>query len=123
MFHIVVLIIIDENKRIQVKLKLVKKMGPLKIEIPCIDGFGSCTYEDICKLLPPDNNGCSEFFKENSIPCSCPFPRGDYSAQNLQVDISLPAKPPGGLFLLIVFYKIFIKKDCIVKIKMFFFYR
>lgn len=90
-------------------------MGPLKIEIPCIDGFGSCSYEDICKLLPPDNNGCSEFFKENSIPCSCPFPRGDYSAQNLQVDISLPAKPPGGLLLLMVI--IFYKKKGIVLCK------
>ena len=33
-------------------LKLIKLVGPVKIEIPCIDGVGSCTYEDVCSMLP-----------------------------------------------------------------------
>ena len=80
-----------------------KKVGPMKLELPCIDGFGSCTYENICALLPPNNNGCSDFFRQNSIPCSCPFPHGDYSAQNLQIDVNIPVKPPGGIILTEIF--------------------
>lgn len=81
-------------------LKLIKIVGPFKVEIPCIENFGSCTYNDVCSLLPtPDQ--CPPFFLEHKIPCTCPFPAGDYSATNVQVELDLPAKVPPGEYLLL----------------------
>lgn len=76
-------------------LKLIKIVGPFKVEIPCINNFGSCTYSDVCAMLPiPDD--CPPFFKERSIPCSCPFPSGDYSASDVEIEVILPDKVPPG---------------------------
>ena len=48
-----------------------KKKVLFWVEIPCVDGVGSCTYDDACAMLskikcPPD-------FKKYGIPCQCPI--------------------------------------------------
>jgi hypothetical protein len=72
-------------------LKIIKIIGPVKFEIPCVDNFGSCTYpgicfilillylnivvyklfylkfQDVCAMLPPSDQ-CPPFFKEYNIP-------------------------------------------------------
>lgn len=81
-------------------LKLIKVVGPFKVEIPCIDNFGSCTYNDVCAMLPtPDN--CPAFFKAHSIPCTCPFPAGAYSASNVEIEIDIDQKIPPGEYMVI----------------------
>jgi len=87
----------DVKGPLTVALKMLKKVGPVEVEIPCVDNFGSCTYSDVCQLLPPASD-CPAFFKEHSIPCNCPFPMGEYSAQNLDLEIDVPAKIPGGQY-------------------------
>ena len=82
-------------------LKIIKIVGPFKVEIPCIDNFGSCTYSDVCSMLPtPDN--CPSFFKEHDIPCSCPFPNGEYNAQNVQISVDTAQKIPTGEYNILI---------------------
>lgn len=45
--------------------------------LPCIDNVGSCTYDDLCALIPPQTE-CSPPFSTYHIPCQCPFPAGTY---------------------------------------------
>lgn len=52
------------------QLKIYKIIGPLKLEIPCVDNVGSCNYADVCTLLPLPTD-CPSMFKEQGIPCSC----------------------------------------------------
>lgn len=80
-------------------LKLIKQVGPFKVEIPCVDNFGSCTYSDVCAMLPSPSD-CPAFFKEHSIPCTCPFPAGDYKGDNITVEIDTPSKIPSGEYIL-----------------------
>lgn len=81
-------------------LKIIKIVGPFKIEIPCIDNVGSCTYNNVCTMLPePDN--CPAFFKEHQIPCACPFPSGEYSIKNVLLAIETSQKIPNGEYNII----------------------
>ncbi|KAH9495233.1 Ganglioside GM2 activator [Bulinus truncatus] len=48
-----------------------KKMGFLWIEIPCIHGLGSCTYNNLCQRLAGVT--CPQPFVDNKVPCKCPF--------------------------------------------------
>ena len=44
-----------------------------------------------------------DYFKEHNLPCSCPFSAGEYSAQNLSLDIDLDFKIPAGETKLLLF--------------------
>ncbi len=37
---------------------MTKVVGPIKIPIPCVSNLGSCTYNDVCQLLPKSNDDC-----------------------------------------------------------------
>jgi ganglioside GM2 activator len=76
-------------------LKLIKLIGPVKFEVPCIDNFGSCTYKDVCVYLPHPSD-CPQYFKDHNIPCSCPFASGDYTATNIEIQLNVPKVPSGG---------------------------
>ncbi len=43
---------------LSVSLKIIKIIGHFKLEVPCVDNFGSCKYEDLCSLIYPNNDGC-----------------------------------------------------------------
>ena len=36
-------------------------------DMPCVAGFGSCTFDDVCKMLTPP---CAANFIQNKIPCT-----------------------------------------------------
>lgn len=100
---------------------MIKIIGKFKFEVPCIDGIGSCTYDDVCSRLPKNNEDCPGFyqyfsfkklkkywsfkflskdvFKQQGIPCSCPFPQGIYKTTGLSLDVELKVKPPKGIFI------------------------
>ena len=60
-----------------------------------MDNFGSCTYSDICQMLPsPDK--CPNYFIQNNIPCNCPFPLGTYNIKSLQIQLPNFPIPSGG---------------------------
>lgn len=59
--------------------------------IPCVDGFGSCTYEDLCSRLPQPPQPCPPIFVKAGIPCRCPFPAGKFHLPTSA--INLPAVP------------------------------
>ena len=52
------------------ELEIEKKMF-VWIKIPCIDGVGSCDYDDACALL--SSIKCPKELKKYGIPCHCPF--------------------------------------------------
>ncbi|KAM9311533.1 ganglioside GM2 activator [Gastrophryne carolinensis] len=51
------------------------------VKIPCLDGFGSCTYDDVCEtldqLIQPGQQ-CPPPLYTYGIPCHCPFQSGSY---------------------------------------------
>jgi len=74
---------------LKTSLKLYKK-ALIWVEIPCVSGLGSCTYDDVCQLL-----------EKVAIPdcpiasCKCPFPAGFYNvSQGLTVSVSVPSSIP-----------------------------
>ncbi|XP_013775209.1 ganglioside GM2 activator-like [Limulus polyphemus] len=53
----------------QVDLVLQKKVLFFWIKVPCLNGFGSCSYPDACTLIPKP---CPEEIKKRKLPCDCP---------------------------------------------------
>ncbi|NWX20270.1 SAP3 protein, partial [Aegotheles bennettii] len=79
-----------------------KALGELWIQLPCIDGLGSCTYDDMCimldNLIPPGTT-CPEPLLTYGIPCHCPFKAGSYSLPDCDFDlpdVELPAWMTNG---------------------------
>ncbi|XP_066446521.1 ganglioside GM2 activator-like [Eleutherodactylus coqui] len=51
------------------------------LKIPCLDNFGSCTYDDFCDILDdliPPGQLCPEPLHTYGLPCHCPFKQGSY---------------------------------------------
>jgi ganglioside GM2 activator len=71
------------------EVKIWKKEG-IWIEIPCVDNVGSCTYDNLCSLIP--DKPCGPILTKNHIPCKCPFNAGTYSIPN---PVSIKTKNPG----------------------------
>ncbi|XP_022086849.1 ganglioside GM2 activator-like [Acanthaster planci] len=70
---------VDVKSPLKVVLEL-KKKELIWIDLPCVDGIGSCTYDDFCKMLPPEPaSGCPPPLKEKGLPCRCPVKAGKYS--------------------------------------------
>ncbi|RUS89290.1 hypothetical protein EGW08_002964 [Elysia chlorotica] len=57
------------------------------LQIPCINGIGSCFIQDICETVATEE--CPDFFKNNNIQCQCPFNKGTYSLSDLKLYIPL----------------------------------
>ena len=76
------------------RITINKRITFLWIDLPCVDDFGSCDYDDLCTLWP-FFQPCPSALLQNNIPCSCPFHAGMYDLPQqdmLQVfpDSSLP---------------------------------
>jgi len=56
-------------------IALYKYVFGVPVYIPCVDGVGSCPIADICSKMQP-NSDCP--LAPYGIPCSCPFPQGNY---------------------------------------------
>ncbi|XP_070554173.1 ganglioside GM2 activator-like [Ptychodera flava] len=73
---------------LQLKLELKKKVVGIFVEIPCVDNIGSCTYDDLCSMIPfPPSQPCPEPLSTYKIPCQCPFPKGMYSLPPSSIEI------------------------------------
>ena len=56
-----------------------KKVLGVFITIPCIDGFGSCTYDDICQILSGAAVQCPSQLVKIGIDCLCPILKVSHS--------------------------------------------
>ncbi|XP_025113829.1 ganglioside GM2 activator-like [Pomacea canaliculata] len=79
---------------VKAELTIKKNVFNIWITIPCIDNFGSCTYDDFCQMLARIGT-CPQPFIEHNVPCHCPIPVGNYSLPGVSMDISLGALPSG----------------------------
>uniref|UniRef100_A0A6U4ZI64 MD-2-related lipid-recognition domain-containing protein n=1 Tax=Hemiselmis andersenii TaxID=464988 RepID=A0A6U4ZI64_HEMAN len=62
---------------------LIKKRVPFTTtfeKIPCLDGYGSCTYPDLCGSLNDAMPTCNDWFQKHKISCHCPFAAQTISA-------------------------------------------
>jgi len=75
----------------QLEVTLEKKILGIWTEIPCIDNVGSCTYDNVCTFLTPDNGLCKPPFSNYDIPCQCPVAAGSWAMPETTVF----AKNPG----------------------------
>eukprot|EP00727_Mastigamoeba_balamuthi_P009057 m51a1_g4774 putative ganglioside gm2 activator (190) ;mRNA; f:28030-28679 len=66
--------------RVPVHLELQKQreIGGGWATVPCVDGVGSCNYEDICTELAKTKN-CPEQITRQGSDCHCPIRAGNYT--------------------------------------------
>ncbi len=57
---------------IQADVLIRKKVLSNWITVPCIDQFGSCSYDDFCEILDMIPQ-CPQPFVDKGVPCKCPF--------------------------------------------------
>ncbi|XP_076032996.1 ganglioside GM2 activator-like isoform X2 [Oratosquilla oratoria] len=64
---------------IKTSVTVMRKVGFVWIEIPCLFGLGSCDYPDLCEVIPfSKDKPCPYPFPEYSLPCHCPIPSAHY---------------------------------------------
>ncbi|OQV23212.1 hypothetical protein BV898_02945 [Hypsibius exemplaris] len=63
----------DVSKPVKAELKFSKSLGFFRIQVPCVNNIGSCTYENICRMA-----GSGEL---------CNFSRGSHSASSVRFKI------------------------------------
>ncbi|XP_014662989.1 PREDICTED: ganglioside GM2 activator-like [Priapulus caudatus] len=65
----------------------IEKKELIWLTIPCVDNVGSCTYNDICPMLP---SICDQIpaLRKYGIPCTCPIRPGNY--QMPLTDVKIP---------------------------------
>ncbi|XP_072040347.1 ganglioside GM2 activator-like [Amphiura filiformis] len=79
------------------KLVIKKKIAGIEIEIPCESNIGSCTYNDVCSMIPSTPPAdCPAPLPTYKIPCSCPVPKGNYVLPKTTFTIP-PIPVPGWL--------------------------
>ena len=64
-----------------------KKVASFFVKIPCIGQFGSCTYPNMCELW---TKICPKLNGNGNIPCNCPIPPGNYTANNIIIGLNFP---------------------------------
>eukprot|EP01115_Flamella_aegyptia_P013964 TRINITY_DN76811_c0_g1_i1.p1 TRINITY_DN76811_c0_g1~~TRINITY_DN76811_c0_g1_i1.p1 ORF type:complete len:208 (-),score=96.63 TRINITY_DN76811_c0_g1_i1:39-662(-) len=74
----------------KLSLTIEKKIFGVWTEIPCVDGVGSCNYDDFCSLFDT-TKPCDPIFNQYHLECKCPFTAGDYS---ISPAISIETKNP-----------------------------
>jgi ganglioside GM2 activator len=74
----------DLPNDLKIALKLVKQ-DPFPLEVPCLDGLGSCEY-DICSIiLNLEDTLCPAF--PVGQPCSCPLMAGDFTISGAKIPV------------------------------------
>ncbi|XP_045613448.1 ganglioside GM2 activator isoform X2 [Procambarus clarkii] len=69
----------ESSDPVQAVVEVERRIGWLWVKIPCLDGLGSCSYEDVCELVPfslPEP--CPDPFPRFKLPCRCPALKGHY---------------------------------------------
>nr|XP_973964.2 PREDICTED: ganglioside GM2 activator [Tribolium castaneum] len=70
---------IDLVGPIKASLWIERDIWGVWIPIPCENGLGSCTYNNLCDYGFPVGQTCPEVFIKNSVPCRCPIVKGNYT--------------------------------------------
>lgn len=80
---------------VTVSLKIKKKEAFIWVDIPCVDKFGSCSY-NLCDMVTKQNGTLCPILQKMGKQCQCPFKTGDYKLDNypFKVDTS---KIPGPI--------------------------
>jgi ganglioside GM2 activator len=83
---------------LKAEVTLEKRVGNSStyLPIPCIDNIGSCTYDDLCELIPYIDE-CPPPLSTYHIPCQCPFAAGNYSLPQYEFDLPYPGNLPSWL--------------------------
>eukprot|EP00118_Oscarella_pearsei_P007746 m.38674 g.38674 ORF g.38674 m.38674 type:complete len:210 (+) comp32625_c0_seq1:64-693(+) len=71
---------------LKAEVTIQKKILGAFITVPCIENIGSCTYDDVCSLIPPLSE-CPPPLSTYGIPCQCPLKQGSYAIPSYSVDI------------------------------------
>merc|ERR1712002_41306 len=69
---------------LKMALKLAK-IKPTHLDVPCVDGLGSCTYDVCTEFIYPGSPAC-DYFPEG-VECKCPLPPTKINLKDLMVDI------------------------------------
>ncbi|PVD34633.1 hypothetical protein C0Q70_05909 [Pomacea canaliculata] len=77
---------------LKVDLTMEKSIEGIWIHIPCIDGVGSCSYDDLCEVLQYAQ--CPDPFLQQKVPCKCPFRKGFYTLTSANIEVNIS---PGAL--------------------------
>ncbi|KAK6976836.1 ganglioside GM2 activator [Biomphalaria glabrata] len=86
---------VEEDASVSATIKLqFNTGGSTWITIPCIQGIGSCTYDNFCSLT--EAIPCPEELKQKGIPCTCPFNKGEYKLDIFEVDVDAAVFPSGN---------------------------
>lgn len=72
--------------QLKADLTIFKKIEGSYIKIPCIAGFGSCHYNDVCSMLGQIPQ-CPDPLLQIGIDCKCPVKPKPYVLTNAQFDI------------------------------------
>jgi len=77
-------------------IKMWKSIFGVWTDIPCVDGAGSCTYNDLCQFLEQNvEPQCPEILSQYNISCECPYQIGNYGFPPLNI----PTINPGFSWL------------------------
>lgn len=72
--------------KIQADVIIYKKLGQSWIKVPCISGFGSCHYSDVCSMLQQIPQ-CPDPLPQIGISCKCPVKAKDYILHDATFEI------------------------------------
>nr|XP_053645883.1 ganglioside GM2 activator-like [Cherax quadricarinatus] len=71
------------NAPISADFEVERRIFWLWVKIPCLDGLGSCHYNDVCEVIPfPPSEPCPDPFPRFKLPCRCPALKGHYIVKN-----------------------------------------
>jgi ganglioside GM2 activator len=89
--------LLKENLTSPIKLNvtLKKKVFLFYVTVPCEDGFGSCTYNNVCSLISQEK--CPKLFVDQNISCRCPIAARNYTISPTELELQLPSNVPKSL--------------------------
>jgi len=103
---------IDKKSMAMVQMLLSKKVGDDWIEIPCIDGYGSCTYAppayDLCSLIPTYFSSYCVILQQLGLSCACPYPKGMFKISK-PLSLSIPQLVPAFLVVGDYYFKLIVE--------------
>ncbi|XP_018010900.1 ganglioside GM2 activator isoform X3 [Hyalella azteca] len=70
---------------VQVSVKVERHVWLMWVPVPCVDGVGSCTYDDVCSYTPSPS--CAVLPHNLHLPCSCPVMPDKYFVDDGEVEL------------------------------------
>lgn len=89
---------------VQIKISAEKELLGEWLTVPCVDQFGSCTYNDVCSFLDSffkPGQQCPGPLATYGLPCHCPFKAGSYALPTTSFkmpNLSLPSWMADGSY-------------------------